>query len=187
MNAGPGRHWPSSSRCHRVSTRCTDAPHSWQGGEASATSSALSIAGPTCRGVVGRRALYAINGCLDADFVRLQGVSTRPARSAMDRLPIPGSTVGPVRHRVSMQPSSPMPGGLATPGHRSGTVLRANARGGARTRARSPARPRARGGPPPSRRAAPRRPLRRASSSPGARRATCRRAGWRRLPRPRTP
>ena len=38
MNQGPGRHTPSSSRCHRTSTRCTAASHSWHGGEARARS-----------------------------------------------------------------------------------------------------------------------------------------------------
>jgi hypothetical protein len=41
MKHGPGRQLQSSSRCHRVSTRCTGAPHSWQGGEARAIRSAL--------------------------------------------------------------------------------------------------------------------------------------------------
>src|SRR4051794_584671 len=41
MKNGPGRHLQSSSRCHRISTRCTGAAHSWQGGEASAMSCAL--------------------------------------------------------------------------------------------------------------------------------------------------
>jgi len=44
MKAGPRRQLPSSSRCHRVSTRCTGVPHSWQGGDASAIRSARSIA-----------------------------------------------------------------------------------------------------------------------------------------------
>jgi hypothetical protein len=43
MKYGPGRQRQSSSRCHRVSTRCTGAPHSWQGGEARAMRSALSM------------------------------------------------------------------------------------------------------------------------------------------------
>lgn len=51
MKYGPGRQVQSSSRCHRISTRCTDAPQSWQGGEARAIRSALSIAprGPCVR------------------------------------------------------------------------------------------------------------------------------------------
>ena len=40
MKHGPRREFDSSSRCHRVSTRCTDAPHSWHGGEARETRSA---------------------------------------------------------------------------------------------------------------------------------------------------
>src|SRR5215470_11330562 len=36
MKHGPGRHVPSLSRCQPTSTRCTDAPQVWQGGEAMA-------------------------------------------------------------------------------------------------------------------------------------------------------
>jgi phosphotransferase family enzyme len=54
MNHGPGRQRRSSSQCHWVSTRCTDAPHSWHGGEARATRSALVMtSSPPARGPTG--------------------------------------------------------------------------------------------------------------------------------------
>src|SRR5690348_7276954 len=43
MKDGPRRHLPSSSRRQGISTRCTEAPHSWQAGAARAMSSALSM------------------------------------------------------------------------------------------------------------------------------------------------
>jgi hypothetical protein len=77
MKYGPGRQLRSSSRCHRVSTRCTGAPHSWQGGEARAIRSARSIAS-ACRSESAWRGLPP--GGARRSAMRSQARSTGPER-----------------------------------------------------------------------------------------------------------
>jgi hypothetical protein len=81
MKSGPGRHLQSSSRCHRISTRCTGAAHSWQGGEASAISSALVIAFsgslPVIGGVAVRAAQLSRRGRDCAHSSRARGNAPR--------------------------------------------------------------------------------------------------------------
>jgi len=81
MKYGPGRQLQSSSRCHRISTRCTDPPQSWQGGEARAIRSALSIA----RRYLCVRSPFGWSSSIRS--LRSSAVSVRAELGAMDHLP----------------------------------------------------------------------------------------------------
>jgi hypothetical protein len=83
MKYGPGRHLQSSSRCHRVSTRCTGAPHSLQGGEARAMRSALVMASE-CRSRPGSLTVSAPLPCASP---RISRRSTRSSSAPPPRCP----------------------------------------------------------------------------------------------------
>jgi hypothetical protein len=129
MNAGPGRHLQSSSRCHRVSTRSTGAPQSWQGGEASAISSALVIAARS-RGALDRPRTDRPRISCDSPPRRLGNpcVPGPRASSSIGVCPLVTRGVGTARRagngpfvQRTLQTASPLPdsnrGPVVAPGH----------------------------------------------------------------------
>jgi hypothetical protein len=60
MKYGPARQLESSSRCHGISTRCTGAPQSWQGGAARATRSALFMGISTSHIALSQKARWSL-------------------------------------------------------------------------------------------------------------------------------